>query len=314
MMFLREPLKDSELSPHLNDNLDTQEYLKNAAGNKNFTRLFREYLLKIREKQNAAKKRPYKSFPPKSLILVKDFRNKIHKKIKPIYYKAPQQVVAEFRCTVYASDLAGRIRKQSKNNIKLASPRTIELFHLLPEEIKLIIGDTLNTERWEQIKESGIMPEYLHDIDLFEDKPMITRGTIPLDTHLMEQTSEIEKDRLERQDRIDLDIDEEINNLRDTINSDTLVQLKGLHTAGKLIDDSITLEKISQLYNDMNLVSLNEDALLDELPEINEMEAEQKPESPQIKVDHQGDVHTDNILPLGTKRRIRFNLPALVQR
>ncbi len=50
-----------------------------------------------------------------------------------------------------------------KNNIRLLSPRGVELFSKLPEDMKIILGDVFNEEKWNEIKDSGIIPAYLAD-------------------------------------------------------------------------------------------------------------------------------------------------------
>jgi hypothetical protein len=49
---------------------DIEEYLKNSINDRNFARLTREYLLRVREKKNKAKNFTYRSYPPGTLILV----------------------------------------------------------------------------------------------------------------------------------------------------------------------------------------------------------------------------------------------------
>jgi hypothetical protein len=89
----------------------------------------------------------YKSYPKGTLILVRDLRPKVHKKLKPLYYKAPQKIITEYRCTVYAMDFLGKVRKHSKNNIKIASNRSNFLFSSLPDDIKIVLGDEFNPFR-----------------------------------------------------------------------------------------------------------------------------------------------------------------------
>ncbi len=74
----------------------------------------------------------YKSYPKGTLILVRDLRPKVHKKLKPLYYKAPQKIITEYKCTVYAMDFLGKVRKHSKNNIKIVSNRSNFLFWPAP--------------------------------------------------------------------------------------------------------------------------------------------------------------------------------------
>ena len=120
--------------------LDIDEYVRQSTNNKNFAKLVREFLVQYRKHRNRLAKRQYRSFPPGSLIYVRDFSKSPHKKLKPIYQKAPQKVVAEYNTLVYAKDLLNRVKKHSKNNIKLAGDRSVQLFGSLPPHIQLIMG------------------------------------------------------------------------------------------------------------------------------------------------------------------------------
>ncbi len=122
MLFQKEPFAANEFSYNNVNNLDMTDYMQRSINDRVFTKIRREHLLKIREKRNIARELPYRSYPKGSLILVRDLRPKINRKMKQIYFKLPQKVVSEYRCTVYASDLFGRIRKHSKNKIGLLSP------------------------------------------------------------------------------------------------------------------------------------------------------------------------------------------------
>ncbi len=108
----------------------------------------------------------YRSYPKGSLILVKDMRPRVHKKLKPVYFKIPRMVIQEYRCTVYVSNFQGQIQKVSKNNIKMANPRSAELFAVLPDEIKMLLGDTFDEDKWKEIRDSGVVPNYFLDIEL----------------------------------------------------------------------------------------------------------------------------------------------------
>ena len=46
--------------------------------------------------------------------------------MKPVYNKVPEEIIKEYRSVVYFSDISGRIKKHSKNNIKEAHLRSIE--------------------------------------------------------------------------------------------------------------------------------------------------------------------------------------------
>jgi hypothetical protein len=183
MLFQKEPFAANEFSYNNVNNLDMADYVQRSINDRVFTKILRERLLKIRENRNRARELPYRSYPKGSLILVRDLRPKVNKKMKQIYFKLPQKVVSEYHCTVYASDLFGRIRKHSKNNIRLLSPRGVELFSKLPEDMKIILGDVFNEEKWNEIKDSGIIPAYLADIEIEGELGRQTRGNISQDSH-----------------------------------------------------------------------------------------------------------------------------------
>jgi hypothetical protein len=185
-MFGRELLPTNPFVYNNANNLDPEFYIQNNVNNRTLVQLLRERLLKIREKRNNAKSSYYRSYPRGSLILIKDFRPKIHKKLIPVFFKLPQKVVTEYKCTVLAEDLFGRICKHSKNNIRLMSPRSKELFSKLPTEIKMIMGVELDENEWNKIRETGIIPLYLQDIEIQAELGRMTRGNVPKDTHMVQ--------------------------------------------------------------------------------------------------------------------------------
>ena len=130
-MFLTEPLGRNSLNPIQEDNLDIDHYVASSLNDRNFLRLVREFLLRRRETQNKGKKRVYQSFPKGTIVYVKDMRPGAHKKFKPVYHKLPQMVISEYRCTVYTKDFLGRVKKQSKNNLKRAGSRSARLLSLI---------------------------------------------------------------------------------------------------------------------------------------------------------------------------------------
>ncbi len=58
------------------------------------------------------------------------------------------------------ANLCTHISRYIKNNIKLLSPRAAELFSKLPDPIKIILGDQLDEEKWNEIRDSGMVPAY----------------------------------------------------------------------------------------------------------------------------------------------------------
>ena len=89
LMFNEEPGNQTSNSA---DMLDIDEYVRQSTNNKNFAKLVREFLVQYRKHRNRLAKKQYRSFPPGSLIYVRDFSKSPHKKLKPIYQKAPQKV------------------------------------------------------------------------------------------------------------------------------------------------------------------------------------------------------------------------------
>ena len=66
-------------------------------------------------------------------------------------------------------DFLGKVRKHSKNNIKIASNRSNFLFSSLPDDIKIVLGDEFNEELWNKIKDSGTLPAYLSELEIEEE-------------------------------------------------------------------------------------------------------------------------------------------------
>jgi hypothetical protein len=234
LIFGQEPYCKNDFSLVNAKYLDLGEFVKETLNNKVYIKLVREYLLIQREKQNKLKNRKYKSFPKDSLVLIRDLRPKIHKKSKPVFYKIPEKIISEYHSTVYTNDILGRVRKHSKNNIKIASERTQKLFGKLPKEIQLVLGEEFNLEKFEEIKNTGIVPLYLEDIDISVDMERITRGTLPKDTHLLEKPiADNEKDNDMLKDEDDI--------LDEFLESDTLLKLNNLHSASMLTDENLSL-------------------------------------------------------------------------
>jgi len=148
-MFGNEPFGKDTIFPVDEKFLDINEFVKNSINNKVFVKLIREFLIICREKQNKQRNRKEKSFPKGTLIFVRDLRPKMHKKVKPVFFKTPQKVVSEYKCTVYAVDFLGKVSKHSKNNVKIATERSVKLFGSLPDDIKLVLGEVFNTEQWD---------------------------------------------------------------------------------------------------------------------------------------------------------------------
>ena len=248
--------------------------------------------------------------------MVRDFRKKESIKMKPSYYKAPFMVSAEFKCTVYVSDLSGRIMKVSKNNLKRASPRSVEMFSKLPAEIQMVLGHPLDPDEWVKIKDTGIIPEYLEDIELYTEMDRVTRGALPKDTHLLEQDQDpMDNDTVHPGEEPDPDDD-----IFDQIKEGKLLdQLHELHNVQGLRPDT-QLKDIPGLHKNLLVDQGNQPGQLiadiNNAPDFDEYDVGEvvgsPPSSPPAVVaGHGADVHPDNILPAGEKRRVRFRLPDL---
>ena len=306
LIFGQEPYCKNDFSLVNAKYLDLGEFVKETLNNKIYIKLVREYLLIHREKQNKLKNRKYKSFPRDSLVLIRDLRPKIHKKSKPIFYKLPEKIISEYHSTVYTNDILGRVRKHSKNNIKMASERTQKLFGKLPKEIQLVLGEEFNLEKFEEIKTTGIVPLYLEDIDISVDMERITRGTLPKDTHLLERP----KADNEKDDDI---INDEDDILDEFLESDTLLKLNNLHSASMLTNENLSLKDVSTLHQNMPRDnSFNIDESLIDIQEP-EPEPVQDPDPEPVLQPLNAEIDTRNILPEGTTRRrhVRFDFPNL---
>jgi len=187
------------------------------------------------------KKGSYKSMPKGSLVYVKDFSQKPHKKVKQRYFRAPQKVISEYRCVVYTIDLLGKVRKHSKNNVKLASPRSVELFGALPPYIQAVLGEPLNSESWNEICNYENVPQYLLTQELEFEKDQILRGRLPKDTDLISD-NKLPPQKDDDEDEMDID---------DLLGQDEfLTVLQELHSQQKLTPQH-TIRSILQNRNNI---------------------------------------------------------------
>ena len=310
LMFLREPFS---AETNVEKNLNLPEYVKQSINDRIFAKLLRERLLKIREKRNKLKNRKYFSYPVGSVILVRDLRPKVHKKLKPLYFKSPQKIVTEYRCTVYASDVFGRIRKHSKNNIKLASKRSEFLFSKLPDEIKLVLGDEFSEETWETIKDTGVLPAYLADLEIESEQPRLLRSNVPIpdDTHLIEQT--LPTVTISPDDQVYDEIEEENETLERLLADDGIRMLNELHDRNVLQDDNLQLKDVEKLYNGLDVLRKNvvPDVIRDLDDDFVDVEAAVETEPVERLIRDPAAVDPSNILPENSRRRraVRFSLP-----
>jgi hypothetical protein len=297
LMFLREPFGKID---HANEQfLNLDDFVKRSINDRNFAKLFREYLLKFRAERNKKKNLANISFPVGTFVYVKDLRPKIHKKLKPVYFKIPQRVVTEYTGVVYSTDFLGRVHRHSKNNLKRANERSVSLFGNLPEDIKIALGGEFNEITWNEIKNDKKVHDYLQDTEIQHEPQIVTRQRLASDTHALEQEEPGQNNTMIAPEDASL-----INDLEET---ELLEHLKTLHEKTLLTSPDISLSDINRIYRE----HINDDFatnVADELPELIEEENTGEKDAPANK-DTFADVHPDNILPEGTKRHVRFNLP-----
>ncbi len=95
-----------------------------------------------------------------------------------------------------------------------------------------------------------------------------------------------------------------INDLEET---EVLEHLKALHEKTLLTTPELSLSDINRLYRD-SVSDEHPTQIADELPELeDDMETMEKEIQP--SKNNFAEVHPDNILPEGTRRHVRFNLP-----
>ena len=304
MMFGEEMFQGQGTAAQNHKNLDLNEYLKDKVNEQIFVKIVREFLLKHRLHRNQQKSKRYLSFPTGTLVLLRDKRPRAHKKLKPLFYKLPLRVVTEFRCTVYVEDLFGRVSKQSKNNIRPMAERSAELFGKLPDSIKAVLGDEINAERWLQFKNDGLVPTYLNDIEIQTEIGPVTRGTLPVDSHLILNDNNSEP----------VPIDEDDEDLDDLLDDVNMKKLQFLHDNNLLTDPQMTLRDVPSLYRtgrelardggagsgDIPTHPVDPDDLVADVPEL-----ELVPPPP-VRLEPGLDL--GNIIPKA-RRRVRFNLP-----
>jgi len=208
-------------------------------------------------------------------------------------------------------DFLGKVRKHSKNNIKIASNRSNFLFSSLPDDIKIVLSDEFNEELWNKIKDSGTLPAYLSELEIEEEMQRVLRSKDPIatDSHLLETAPptvpvpENEKENL---------VDEEDDNLEELLNDRVVEKLNELHLKGQLLNPEMTLSDIPVMAEKLKNP---ESPLLNDVNALSDLELPEDPEpiaspAPQVVKDPAA-VDPSNILPENSKRsrRVRFNLP-----
>jgi hypothetical protein len=296
-MFLREPFgkTDNDIEQLLN----LEDFVKRSINDRNFAKLFREYLLKFREERNRKKNLAIINFPVGTFVYVKDLRPKIHKKLKPVYFKIPQRVVTEYQGVVYSKDFLGRVHRHSKNNLKKANERSASLFGSLPEDIKIALGGEFTENTWNEIKNDKRVHDYLQDTEIQQEPQIVTRQRLAMDTHALEQGEPGQNDTMTAPEDATL-----INDLEET---ELLEHLKTLHEKTLLTAPDLSLSDINRIFRE----SVSDEVptnVANELPDLEEhTEIREKENTPNRN--NIAEVHPDNILPEGTRRHVRFNLP-----
>ena len=92
-------------------------------------------------------------------VYIRDKRPKLHQKIKPVFYKAPCLVIKDFGKVVLCRTFDGIVKKAHKDNIKVFSERSAELYQELPIEIKERIGDATDLATLTQLCYEGKLPD-----------------------------------------------------------------------------------------------------------------------------------------------------------
>jgi len=94
-------------------------------------------------------------------------------------------------------------------------------------DVKLVLGDVFNLQKWGNIKNSGNLPEYLLDIEISKELGVLTRGNMPQDTDLIPNDENIQVDD-------DFDLDEILDGV-------TVENITNLHQNMAFSYENITL-------------------------------------------------------------------------
>jgi Integrase zinc binding domain/Integrase core domain len=108
--------------------LSVSQMADETTNNRNFARLINEFLYRYRIKHNEKCRQKAISIPKNSLVYIKNYAPGIHRKLKPIYVKQPQLVVAEYPNVIYTKDFNNRISRHSKSNVKLAGENYLKIY------------------------------------------------------------------------------------------------------------------------------------------------------------------------------------------
>lgn len=308
LMFGREPNNNfSKISEMF---FDIKSYGIQLLNNQKFISLLYGLLLEKRQKTNAAVTQRVKSFPEGSLIYAKDFSKIQHKKVKPIFHRLPEKVLKEYRVVVYTRDLYGRIKRHSKDNIKMASERSKEMFSSLPEHIQMTLGSPMDAQIWDKIEKDSILPAYLRDIEIeTEERELRNAIELPIESHLAPVNQDVDGQKtLEDEDDQDPFNDEQVAQL--------LLYLKERHNSSDL-HEIRDLTQLKREYQEAKQfpppIDTEEDEGGDDAKQIEQLPSlEPQVILPPLERQQRPPAGIDpaNILPPNQKRerKVRFNL------
>jgi alpha-glucosidase (family GH31 glycosyl hydrolase) len=175
----------------------------------------------------------------------------------------------------------------------------VSLFGILPEDIKIALGSEFNETTWNEIRNDKRVHDYLKDTEIQQEPQIVTRQRLASDKHALEQEEPGQDNTMIAPEDASL-----INDLEET---ELLEHLKTLHEKTLLTAPDISLSDINRIFRE----KVNDDFatdVADELPELDEQENTDEKEVTTNR-NNSAEVHPDNILPEGTKRHVRFNLP-----
>ena len=174
----------------------------------------------------------------------------------------------------------------------------------------MILGHPLNPDEWLKIKDMPEIPPYLEEIEIYTTMDRTLRGDLPKDTHLIEQDPEaalLGNDTEIPDDEADPDDD-----IFDLITQGKLLdQLKELHSIDGL-PENVTLKEVPSLHDKMIADRLLPDLMIDD-DVLLDVVVPREP-LPLVDAGHRADVHPDNILPPGTRRRVHFEIKKFMSR
>ena len=168
----------------------------------------------------------------------------------------------------------------------------------MPDDVKLALGDEFDSDRWYEIRDKGIVPLYLEDIEINMGPSIVTRSNLAESSHLIEN-DDLTPPNKENDDEILLKL----------VSDQTLKQLNELATLGLLTDNELTLAEVPTLYQNRRQLAQTGDISPDEVePDELVDEADPIQESPQTR--DAGGLNPENIIPGNRlRKRVRFSLP-----